>query len=508
MDDTASEELMEALARALGTLQAELTPSLVKRVVPGRSDMADPAGTWRIIDCQLTGGILQPLMLAERHDALWRYLSDALDRQGELRGGILLDDGLALFVPGGSERPDRLAVLSDSTLFDAADELAGDLTLYPSEQRLLKQLVCGFNLTAAAALDGVGHETKRSQFKSLARKLGGGSQAEIAGRALSRIFLEIASVPGEGVSQDDYFDDLLRQFAPEARTLRLRSRTGQSHRFVDIGPIGGWPVVMLHPMILPDFRSADVAVLDTLAIRLIVPLRHGAMSRGTVALDVCAHLDHACEGIELARKHFCGERADIMACISGTAYGLEYARRHRDRVASMAFMGATVKPTTSRSTAGRLRSSLFTLSMSRWHVYSRVMDFYVRRIRRPETLRQLLMGVYRPNLVDLAVIDAEYGPPFGGERLRKFFTSSVQSIKHDFYHQALPDWSGFPVPGCRATFLHGAQDFIHPPAEVRALAQSLGGVPVFMLPNAGQLLYHNHFEAAMNLYRGFLEGRE
>ncbi|YCI02584.1 tannase/feruloyl esterase family alpha/beta hydrolase [Ensifer sp. D2-11] len=83
----------------------------------------------------------------------------------------------------------------------------------------------------------------------------------------------------------------------------------------------------------------------------------------------------------------------------------------------------------------------------------------------------------------------------------------MQSIKHDFYHQALPDWSGFPAPGCRTIFLHGAQDFIHSATDVRALAQSLGGVPVVTLPNAGQLLYHDHFEAVIGLYRGFLEHR-
>lgn len=507
VDDAASEELTEALAHALGTLQDGLTGSFLKSVGSGRSDPGDPAGAWQIIDCQLTGRVPHPLKQADRHSALRRDLTHALNRQGELRGGILLDDGLALFVPGGSERPARLIVLRDSTLFDAAGEVTGGLTLYPSEQRLLKQLVCGFNLAAAATLDGVSHETKRSQFKSLARKLGGGSQAEIAGRALSRVFLEIASFSGTGVSQDDYFDDLLREFAPGARTLRLRSRAGRSHRFVEIGPIGGRPVVMLHPMVLPDFRNGDLGALDTVALRLIVPLRHGAMSQETVALGVSAHLDHACEGIDLARRHFCGEQADIMACISGTAYGLEYARRHPDRVASLAFVGATVKPTTSRTTAGRLRSGLFTLSMNQWHVYSRLMDFYVRRIRRPETLKQLLLSVYRPNLADVAIIGAEYGAPFGGERLRKFFTSSVQSIKHDFYHQALPDWSGFPAPGCRTIFLHGAQDFIHSATDVRALAQSLGGVPVVTLPSAGQLLYHDHFEAVIGLYRGFLEHR-
>ncbi len=111
VDDAASEELTEALAHALGTLQDGLTGSFLKSVGSGRSDPGDPAGAWQIIDCQLTGRVPHPLKQADRHSALWRDLTHALNRQGELRGGILLDDGLALFVPGGSERPARLIVL-------------------------------------------------------------------------------------------------------------------------------------------------------------------------------------------------------------------------------------------------------------------------------------------------------------------------------------------------------------------------------------------------------------
>nr|WP_234820884.1 hypothetical protein [Sinorhizobium medicae] len=203
---------------------------------------------------------------------MWQNIADGLSRQGELRSGILLDDGLAVIVPGGSDRPTRLIVLRDSALFDAVGKLASDEPLFASERRLLKQLICGFNLAAAAALDGVSHETKRSQFKSLARKLGGGSQAEIASRALSRVFLEIASVSRPGVPHDDYFDDLLREFAPGARTLRLRCRSGKSHRFVDVGPVDGRPAVMLHPMILPDLREGDIEALKTLSTRLIITL--------------------------------------------------------------------------------------------------------------------------------------------------------------------------------------------------------------------------------------------
>ena len=349
------------------------------------------------------------------------------------------------------------------------------------------------------------HETKRTQFKSLCRKLGVRSQNELTSAALTRILLNFASGNSHHASRGDrLFVELVHEFVPKARTFLLSGPSGTDHRFIDVGPMGGTPVVFLHSQILPDLRADDIGALCRHGLRLIIPLRNGAMASSFDRLGIDAHLDHACEGIDLARSHFGLQRTDILPCISGSAYGLEYARRHPERIRSLAFVGACVKPNTGSATAGRLRAGMFALAARHWSLYSRAIEFYGRRIQRPDKLRKLLLNVYRPCLADLAVIKGEYAPPYGGERVRKLFSSSVESLKHDFYHQAHPRWEALPPNLFPTAFFHGTHDFIHSIGDVRELAQGYGNAPVHPIHGAGQLLYHRHFEPMLVAYRAFL----
>src|SRR5690606_8312963 len=102
-------------------------------------------------------------------------------------------------------------------------------------------------------------------------------------------------------------------YIPGVRTFMLRAPGGERHRFVDIGPVSGTPAIMVHSQILSDFRAADVALLNAAGIRLIIPLRHGALSRSARSIGIEEHMTHACEGIDLARSHFAGSKADLLA---------------------------------------------------------------------------------------------------------------------------------------------------------------------------------------------------
>jgi pimeloyl-ACP methyl ester carboxylesterase len=417
--------------------------------------------------------------------------------------GLALKNHLALIGnrPGGQLI--RLLVLSDKRLSVLLADLLTQDGLSGAEFRLLKQLICGLNLSEAAAHDSIGHETKRSQFKSLARKLGVRSQTELVARTVTQILLMTGRTGLADDSEEQAFAALIRAFIPSARTYQLPGDNGYVHRVVDIGPLQGRPVILLHSQVLPDIRKEDLKILEDRHLRLIVPLRNGALSPKARPLSVARHMDHACEAIDLTRKTFCGDRAHIIACISGSAYGIEYAARNADRVASFAFVGACVSPNRGKGTAGRLRHGLLSMAMRNWAVYSRVIEFYGDRIRRPEALEQLLFSIYRPSLPDLAVIRGEFSKPYCGDRITRFFSESVESIKHDFYHQAHPRWDAFPTKAFPAIFLHGNADFIHTIGDVKALAESWGAIAVTPIPGGGQLLYHQHFRPLIAKYIRF-----
>lgn len=481
---------------------------------PGAMDafQREQAGTatgldadWIVFDCEMRDGLPIPLKLPERLHPLWHDIAVALERQGHIGAGLALKAHLALIAEGDDEHPARIMVLPDGAMAHALRGILRQEEMTAAELRLLKQLICGAGLAEAARADGVSHETRRTQFKSLARKFGARSQAELTSRAIVQLLLETGTArPPAREGTDDRFIALADEFLPGARCHELQGADGARHRLIDLGPADGRPVVFLHPQILPDFRPEDLDLLRAHGMRFIVPLRHGAMSVAGPDMSADEHLDHACAGIELARAHFAGGRADLLACLSGAAFGIEYARRHPERVASLAFVGAPAIPAAGSSTTGRLRAGLFRLATYDGALFARVMDFFGRRINQPETFRRLLANYYRPCPADLAIIEAEYAAPHGGERLRKLCAASMRSIRQDFHHQTSLRWQDLPQDRFPVTFIHGAKDNTHPLPAVRALAGELGGHPVHVIPEAGQLLYYRHFAPLLDIHGRFL----
>ncbi|MEQ8601114.1 MAG: alpha/beta hydrolase [Devosia sp.] len=490
------------MAGNLGTIPA---PVLERRDTDSDTYQGLSNG-WDTVVCRTLDGFLIPDAQEERIHPVWVDI-EALGQPVPAAGGLVLNNHMAFALDTARGDSIRLLVKSDVQLCQSLTELlvAGEQPT-KAELRVLKQLLCGIGLSVAAKADGVGHETKRSQYKSLARKLGVRSQAELSSRVLAHLLFEHRNDADSPPSaHDDLFVDLIEAFVPAARVARLRSRNGEWHRFIDIGPVSGHPIILLHSQILPDIRPEDVALLETAGIRLVIPLRHGAMAGPADRLDVTAHLDHACDGIDLARSHFCGEQADLLPCVSGCAYGIEYARRHPERVRSIGFLGTCIKPSTGLGAAGRLRAGLLSLASAHWRLLSNVLDFYGTRLKDPAALRRFFVRHYSECAADLAVVEAEYARPHQGERARQMFAASLQSIKQDFYHQANPRWDRFPVGQFPAAFFHGADDFIHEPEAVKSLAQRYGEVPVHFIPSAGQLLYYDHFGPMLDAYAGFLE---
>lgn len=508
MDDNCHErdgpQSQFVVSQVLGTLAPDALEAF-------RREQAGPANAtragWIVFECEMTGGLPIPLKPSDRQDPLWQEIVVALDGEGSIGTGVALAAHLALVIDGNDERLTRIMVLSDGAIARALRSILCGAEMTAAEMRLLKQLVCGVDLAEAARADGVSHETKRTQYKSLARKFGARSQGELTVRTLAHLLIN----PGvfalsDAYANNDLFAALADEFLPHARCHVLQGPDKVRHRFIDLGPGDGRPVVFVHPQILPDFRPEDIEVLRARELRLIVPLRHGAMAQGGSALNVSDHLDHACKGIDLARTHFASAQADLLLCISGAAYGIEYARRHPERVASLAFAGAPAIPAADASNKGRFRSGLMRLATSDGALFSRMIDFLGRRINRPDTLRRLLMNYYRPCPADLAMIESEYAAPHGGERLRKQITLSMSSIRQDLHHQVRPHWHDLPKGRFPVTFLHGDKDYFYPIDTVRALADELGGYPVHAIPEAGQLLYYRHFAPLLEAYHGFVTG--
>lgn len=487
---------------AISTLRDDALPDFLHeealRRAPDRRSLLS-------FDCFFRDGRIEPIDPATRAFPLFAAIGDALAADPGANA-LMLPDHLVIVGRYDDNAKVRLLVVGDDIFAELLAGLTVNATIPKSEVRLGKQLVCGMTLPQAAAVDGVSHETKRSQYKRLARKTDVRSQNDLVARVLTQLVVDAGrsgAARGAGVRQE--LAELVHAYIPAARVYTISDADGtQDSHVIEVGPQDGKPFLMIHSQVLPDFGEDEIAALHESGRRIVIPLRNGALAPDAVPLDLASHMDHACLSIARTIDRLGLDKVPVMACISGCAYALEFASRMPYRVASLALVGACVRPNTGSSTAGRLRSGLLSLAMRNWTLYSKVIAFYGRRIRRPETCRQLLLNVYRPCRADLDVIEAEYRPPYHGERLRRFFCGSVESIKHDFYHQAFPRWDRVAELSMPLTFLHGTSDFIHTIEHVRDLAAGYGR-SVLPIAGGGQLLYHRHFRPMLEAYVAFVD---
>jgi pimeloyl-ACP methyl ester carboxylesterase/DNA-binding CsgD family transcriptional regulator len=502
-DEVADGSIRGALSSALAALPEGALEEF--RRSPDRSASGGHA-LWRMrFECVRVNGLYQPLLADQRSHPVWHEISSARARGCGSSAGVVLPHHLVLFVPERHDAPAEALLVPDEEIRDFLIPVSGVGRLSTGEIRVLKQVICGIDLADAARADGVTRETKRTQFKSVARKFECHSQVEVASLSLTRLLLALRAEPAASINGGDaLFRELAGRFLPEGRTLEIVADSGQRHRFVDIGPHDGRVIAMAHPQVLPDIRAMDVRRLHEQGLRLVVPLRAGAMTDVDAALDPPQHLNHAIEGIDLLRTHFAGAQVDLLGCISGVPYALTYARTFPARVRSLALAGSPAGLASTGSVAAAIRQGFYQLAGEHWPVLSRVLDFYGRRINRPETFRSLLSRHYRQSLSDLKVIEAEFAAPHFGERARRLFVSSMGSIKHDFLNQARLDWGQVPSGIFPILFLHGAHDPVHPVEHARVIARRLPGSHFCSLPLAGQLLYHQHFEPMLSAYASFL----
>ncbi|WP_306151513.1 hypothetical protein [Roseovarius sp. MMSF_3281] len=153
---------------------------------------ADPA----VAECWLVGNQVARPEKGGVSASLRDELARTLGASGLPRPALPLTHHLA-FV--GTPRPDgrqRVIIVSDNALRELMDEHIVGVGLSPAELRLLKQVLGGRTLHQAADTDDVSYETKRSQYKSLARKLGAHSQVELSGLVFTRLMLWFGDLSG------------------------------------------------------------------------------------------------------------------------------------------------------------------------------------------------------------------------------------------------------------------------------------------------------------------------
>ena len=382
---------------------------------------------------------------------------------------------------------------------------AGHARLTQAEVNVAAAIAAGQGLSDIARSDGVSRETRRSQLRSLAEKLDLASQSDLRAALVSGLFALVARLKDPQWDRDRQraFHDLFHRYVPEGRRVLLADREGHVHRLVDVGPIGGRPVVMAPPQILPDIRPRDIETLHALDLRLLFVLRYGAVHPDCPGLSPEAHAARAAGGIAAAID-WAGDRVEaVVGLISGAVHATRYARNHPEATPGLILVGAGIAPARATGWAGRLRSDILKRARAPWFAFSRFIDAVGKQLAHSSVLVQLLERSYAHNPSDALIVAAETrGHP---SRMAEMFASSIESIKYDFHAQAHHDWTARP-PGVPVSFIHGERDHIHKLDDVIARSRDWNA-GLWVLPECGQLAYHDHFEPVMRAVRQSMDVR-
>lgn len=357
-----------------------------------------------------------------------------------------------------------------------------------AEFTLFSDLATGLSLEESALRAGVATSTRRKQLQACFRKLNVVSQAELvslANRVIDRLSTTLGALLGPA---DNEWTSYARYFPVGVRCGVLEGVSRRAVRYLEIGPISGRPVFILHPMMFPNIEKADVELFHELGWRTIWPIRDGCLSsRNLAGIDWDRHCEQTVADIHTL-QHMCADvPVPIIALVSSGAYATKFAAAYPQCVERIDYVSTCFS-------AGKRKSR---------DVYFG--DFLLRNLRQNgrmavvaiqhiagvvfgrNQLESTLRRVFKGSAVDQAVLDEEFATPARSERAKYAVRSSIDSMRYDYLSQLSFSWSSASKLETAKQFWHGAQDRVHNLDDLSKLSQKVTGRKAKIIPELGHL---------------------
>jgi len=468
-------------------------------VLPTRPE-AEPAAAddWSPAVWLEVQGKLRPLACPVNDASAQRRLRTSLAaatqaQHGPVTFAIAETDLVVRVAPLVEGRTAFVARITDADLAAFLGASFPDLRLPGALRHLLRLHLAGIGLKDGARRDGRSVETRKRQSQQLRAAFEADDLATIGRQVAAALVLALdrfVAPPGHGI--DRTLQEYVARFMPRGtRLFSLAAQDGTPVPVIDMGPAGGRPILVLHPMALPDIRPAEIAALDRLNLRLVWPLRHGTCAPGAAALPPRDHLAQALSGAQLALGVTCGGRAPVLAFAAASRVGLDLATVAPEAVSALHVAGVCLRDGRPEAGPRRLARGVLALAARNPGLLDPVMEQIVARLRRPGVFEDFLRRQFSDSAADLAVVETDLNGPHGSARFRTVLLESAASARHDFLFQSDLGWDRVP-PDLDLHLHHGGEDRIHPLPLIAALADRLPGARLHVHPQAGQLFHHDH----------------
>ncbi|WGI22810.1 hypothetical protein [Amylibacter sp. IMCC11727] len=382
------------------------------------------------------------------------------------------------------------------TLFNSST----DGVLTDAEFTLLLDLSAGLSLEDSATKAAITTATRRKQLQSIFKKLGVKSQIELF--SLSSTKFQIlrdtltSTLDGHKDTWSSYQD-----FLPSGiRCGTVNHANGHTVRYLDIGPLTGKPVMVLHSMVFPNISAKDVALFHTLGWRTLWPIRTGCLCvQKERSVSWQDHCDTAVNDIEALRQTVTEDAVPLIALVSSGAYATEYARKYPDYVSEIDYV-ATCFSAGKNKTRDAYFGDFLTRNFKRNGGLALLAARHILSgLRKQSSVEKTLKRIFGESTPDQAQLKSDFASNARAERLMFAIHNSIDSMKYDYLSQIHFSWHRAKALLMPKTFWHGEDDVVHHQDDLIALAETVTGTKPNIIPNMGHLTQGEPFRRTMQL---------
>lgn len=371
----------------------------------------------------------------------------------------------------------------------------GSADLTQAETRLLFQLVAGIEMRAAASMDGIAYETKRSHAKSAASKLNCAGQKDLVRKAMGQL-VHLMSVGDADLRQVETAAAFAAShFGAEMEFVVRPGRSGRTLRYLVGGPADGAPVVLVHGMMFPVVLRGLARHLHENGLRLFVPIRPGYLESRPLGplfeIDDLIARGHR-EIIDIVEDERLS-RPLLIGNSLGAGVALQLAARRPDLFSGVTLLSANLAEP---GDSDRERGSAFYRGMhvikSNAQLFKLVNLEYRRFYAHSETCRHILRTHFAGSPNDLEVLEGAGGNGPVYPMFASSYSSSIVGIAEDFRHAMSQTKSGSGQPDLPVSIIHGDDDPLTSYEDVAAPFAASGRAGDVRIAGAGHFAAVSH----------------
>lgn len=367
-------------------------------------------------------------------------------------------------------------------------ELLLQTPLTDAEFVLFVDLASGLSIESSATKAGVATSTRRKQLQSCFRRLNVSSQSELVSLA-NRVSDRFTTVLSNHLGPADNEWSSYVPFLPDrVRCGVLEGATHRAVRYLEVGPVTGKPVIILHPMMFPNIDEDDVDLFQKLGWRTIWPIREGCLSsRNLAATNWDQHCVQTIADIHTIQKMCSDLPVPIIALVSSGAYATRFAAKNPECVERIDYVSTCFS-----AGKGKSRDMYFG-------------DFLLRNLRQngrmavvavqhiagvmfnKNQLEPTLKRIFKGSVADQETLKQEFSNDRRAERAKYAVRSSIDSIRYDYLSQLSFSWASADQARVEKQFWHGAQDRVHNLDDLSKLSKKVSGKKAKVILEMGHL---------------------